>query len=131
MRKISILLIFALSLLTACDKENQVIGKWDDQIKLSSKSATLIANTDSAFFSTQGSGWWFSDVQSADSTYYGVDENFDNIYLFQEEFFTIKKQEEGLFVKFSKNESGKQRSISITLQAGNYFDYVYVNQNAE
>ena len=123
---------FALGVtLFSCKDEYQLIGKWDDQIKLSAKSATLQAETDSVFFTTKGTGWWFNGIESADSTYFGIDENLDNIYSFHEEFFIVEKRENGLFVKFHKNESKKERSISIVLQAGNYFDYVEVKQGVE
>lgn len=128
----SVLAIFLLCISSCSDKE-ELIGMWDDNIHLSTKNVDFQSETDSVTISTQGDWWWVESISFEDSIYtYHDNESIDlesEAYTINEDEFTIKRQDKNhLFVKMNSNHTSSERSMLITLEAGDYFDYVTVKQ---
>jgi hypothetical protein len=118
-------------ILLSCEDKEDLIGIWDDNIKLSTKSADFTAATDSITITTEGEWWWVNNVTFQDSIYtYNMAAELDS-YSIQEDCFTIERRNKRqLFIKINENNSGIERLLCITLEAGDYFDYVTINQAA-
>ena len=131
MKKLMIF-IFGVILLASC-QEDEPIGMWDDIIKLSTKSAAFTAQTDSITITTEGNWWWIENITFKDSiyTYYGREDiNLEsNSYAIIEEDFVVERRDENtLFVKMNENKTSEEQTMRITLEAGDYFDYVTITQ---
>ncbi len=131
------ILIMGVFILFSCSEkeENQLIGKWDDNIKLSAKNVELTSKIDSVTITTEGDWWWIDNISFEDSTYSYYNRDDINLesdsYSMKEEHFVVKRQDKNtLFVKIDQNNSGIERKMNITLEAGNYFDYVTIVQSA-
>ena len=131
------ILIMGVFILFSCSEkeENQLIGKWDDIIKLSAKNVKLTYKTDSVTITTEGDWWWIDDISFEDSTYSYNNRDDINLesdsYSMKEEHFVVERQDKNtLFVKIDQNNSEIERKMNITLEAGNYFDYVTIVQSA-
>lgn len=126
--------IFALAILNSCSEEKDpVIGIWDDNIKLSSKYAEFNAEADSVIITTEGDWWWVNGITVGDSSYsFYNDENIDlesEQYSINQDFFVVERSDKNtLFIKMERNSSGKERTMTVSLEAGNYFDYVQIKQ---
>jgi hypothetical protein len=129
------LFILTVFILASCTKEEKPIGIWDDIIQLSTKSAEFSANKDSVIITTGGDWWWINDISFEDSIYSYYNRKDVNMqsesYSINEEYFRIERRNKNtLFIEIDKNDTGKERLMSITLEAGDYFDYVKVKQKA-
>jgi len=125
---ITILLFLGIVFLSSC-------GKWNDKIKLSVKNVEFSSGEDSVKITTKGTTWWIDNVSLNDTIYsYYDNENIDLLadsYLIKESSFIIEKlNNTTLFIKLNKNSTGKERILKITLQAGDYFDYINITQLA-
>ena len=132
----AVLLLIGMFLLASCSDSEDPIGKWDDKIKLSTKNVSLKANKDSVTITTRGSWWWIDGIAFDGTTYsyYNSDEvdlESDSYSIKEEEFVVERREKTTLFVKLSENKTGKERVMNITLEAGNYFDYVSIKQVAK
>lgn len=123
-------------LLVSCSDKKDPIGKWDDNIKLSTKYAEFSVRTDSITINTQGDWWWVNGISVNDSIYnfYGredIDLESDS-YTIKEDFFVVERRNKNtLFIRMEENYTGKDRLMTITLEAGDYFDYVNIKQLAK
>lgn len=136
MLKVLFSLTLAVILSSCSEKEDQIIGKWDDNIKLSLKSAEFSAKADSITIKMEGDGWWINEISVNDSSYqfYGNDDvdMESESYTITEDLFVVERSDKNtLFVKMENNDSGTERTMTIVLQAGDYFDYVNLKQLAE
>ncbi|MEZ5104583.1 MAG: hypothetical protein R2757_08815 [Draconibacterium sp.] len=126
-----VLIAVTILLLASCNKESD--GKWDDNIRLSSKTANFEAGIDSVSISTEGTGWWVVDISVGDSTYYGfedIDIESDN-YTIQKGGIVVERRNlTTLFIQADANTTGTSRIISVGLEAGDYFDRVTITQAA-
>ena len=125
---ITLLIVFILAI-NSCSKKK--IGNWDDNIKLSTKSAEFSASGDSIIIKTGGSWWWISDISVDSSWYYGfkgVDLQADSYTIKQDCFDVEHRDKNTLFIKVAANPNKVNRIISIGLEAGDYFDRVTVTQ---
>jgi len=131
-----ILLAFSLIALHSCDllnddSEEELIGKWDDIIKLSTKTATLESSEGSVTITTGGTWWWLASISVNDHHYYdfdGVDMESSS-YSIQRDCVTFQRVDEHtIFIKVDENSSGTKRTISVSLQAGDYFDGITLTQ---
>lgn len=132
----SFILIFCVFCIFSCSDKEEPIGIWDDNIKLSTKKAEFVSGADSVTIATEGSGWWIDAISFEGYTYsYYGNETVDleaNSYSIDEiDFVVEKRNKNALFVKIEKNTTGKERELSITFQAGNYFDYLTIVQAAK
>jgi len=132
MKKTLILIISLFFLLSCADKQDPE-GLWDDIIQLSTKSARLKATTDSVTITTGGDWWWINGIEFNDSTYIyynreDIDLESDN-YSIQENCFLVERRDKNtLFVQLDENTTGNERSLIISLEAGDYFDNVVIHQ---
>lgn len=129
--------IFLLSifLFSSC-LNKEPLGKWDDNILLSTRNVELSAEADSAIVTTGGDWWWIDGISFNDSTYqfYGseeVDLESDTYTISEEDFIIERRNKNTLFIKLAKNETGAERLMTISLEAGDYFDFVAVKQAAD
>lgn len=136
MKKTIILLMTIVGLSACSHREEQLIGIWDDIIKLSTKDVDLTAKTDSVTITTEGNWWWINSISFEDSTYsYYNREDIDlesDSYSIKEDCFIVERRDKNtLFIKLYKNSTNKKRGMSITLEAGDYFDYINITQAAD
>lgn len=129
------ILILGIFLISSCSDKEVLIGKWDDNIKLSTKYVELAAKADSVTITTEGDWWWINGITFKDSTYQYYQREDINLesdsYSIKEDCFVVERRDKNtLFIKLVENTSGKERSVNITLEAGNYFDYVKIKQAA-
>lgn len=124
-------------LLASCsDEGDKPIGKWDDNIKLSTKKVDFKAQTDSVTIKTEGDWWWINGITFADSTYWYYNRKDINMestsYSIKENDFLIERRDKKtLFVKINENTTGAVRKMGIKFEAGNYFDYVNIIQSGK
>jgi len=90
---------------------------------------------DSVTITTQGDWWWIDGITFDDSTYCTQsDKNYNpetEYYTFARDGYVVEKRDKHtLFVKLGKNTTGKERILSVLLEAGDYFDGVTVKQAA-
>ena len=134
MKKIMILILGILIFTSCSDSDNEeIIGKWGDIIKLSINNVELTSHTDSVTITTKGDWWWIDSISFNDSTYgyYGredVDLESNYYYIVEEHFLVEKRDKNTLFVKINDNNTGDERIMDITFEAGDYFDYVRIKQ---
>ena len=127
-----LLLLLSVFIYSSCEKDDPD-GKWDDNIKLSSKWADLEATADSATFTTEGTWWWVTEITINDSTYFPADSinlEADSYVIQVEDVVVERKDANTLFVKAQENTTGEERTIRVGLEAGDYFDSVTVTQAA-
>ncbi len=129
-------LTFCVVFITSCSDKEDIIGKWDDNIKLSTKNVELSSGADSVIITTEGDWWWIDGISFEDSTYIYYDRDDVNLesdsYLIKEEYFIVERRDKNtLFVKLYKNSTANERIMNISFEAGNYFDYVTITQAAD
>ena len=127
-------LVTCVTIFNSCSNKKELDGKWDDNIKLSTKTVDFNANTDSVIIKTGGSSWWILDI-SVDGKYYygfvGVNLNADHYSIKQDCFVVDRRDKNTLFIKVQENPLSAKRIITIGLEAGDYFDRVFVTQAAK
>jgi len=127
------ILFFGLFILSSCSDKEVIDGKWDDNIKLSTKSVELTSKLDSVTITTEGDWWWIDAVSFEDSTYsyYGREDinlESDSYSIIEEQFLIERRDKNTLFIKIDENNTGNERVMNITFEAGDYFDYVTIKQ---
>ncbi|MCU4157465.1 hypothetical protein J1N10_15920 [Carboxylicivirga sp. A043] len=136
MKKLSIVLLASLLFLSCQSDEEQLIGIWDDNIHLSTKSVELGAQASSATITTKGEWWWIDAIKINEQIYQYYNSEEVNMekgsYKIVEEAFTFeRKNNTTMIISLPENTSGKTIKMDITLEAGNYFDYVSITQVAQ
>lgn len=128
-KNLSMALFFVLVILYSCSEKE--IGKWDDNIKLSTKAVEFSALPDSVTITTGGDNWWVSDV-SVNSVWFSgfKDINLEaDSYRIKRDCFVVERRDKNkLFIKVDENPLTVQRNITVGLQAGDYFDRVTITQ---
>lgn len=109
------------------------IGRWSDNIKLSKKSVEFDAQADSVIIKTEGDWWWIEGIRLNDSIYQYYHRSDINLesdrYTIKEEEFVVERRDKNtLFIKMEENSAEEPRLLDITVEAGNYFDYVVIKQ---
>ena len=109
------------------------LGIWDDNIILSTKNVDFLSSADSIVITTEGDGWWIDGISFQDNRYSYYDSSDVNMelesYSIIEDCFKVERRDKNtLFVKLEDNVSGSERVMTITLEAGDYFDYVNIIQ---
>ena len=128
MKKVLILVIAGI-LFNSC-------GKWSDNIHLSVKNVTFGAEADSIIITTKGTSWWIDNISINDTTYTYYNDDSINLlgdsYMLKNDCFIVEKRDRtAIFVKLDANTTGNERYMTITFEAGDYFDYVHIKQLAE
>jgi hypothetical protein len=134
MKNLLLLMLVVIALAISSCSDTRKDGDWDDVIKLSSKSVELSALADSVTIKTGGSWWWVTNV-SVDGKYYngfaGVDLLSDSYSIRQDCFVVERRDKNTLFIKVEANPNSVKRTITVGLEAGDYFDGVVVTQKAK
>lgn len=127
--------IMIIALLSSCSDKEDPIGKWDDNIKLSTKSAEFNAKSDSIIIKTEGDWWWIEQISLGDNHYQyynrtDIDLESTSYFIKEADFVVERRDENTLFIKLNRNNTGKERIMTISLEAGDYFDYINIKQLA-
>jgi hypothetical protein len=130
-----VLLFLSIILISSCSKKEEPIGMWDDIIKLSTKNVEFGVTADSVLITTEGDWWWIDGIRLNDISYsYYNNENInlesDSYTIIQDDFVVERRDKNTLFIKLNENMTGEERVMIITLEAGDYFDHVKINQLA-
>jgi hypothetical protein len=132
--KKALILIFSTILFYSCNTEDP-IGKWDDNIKLSKKKVEFSAQENTVTITTKGSSWWIDNIKLDDTNIMhqtNLDDPSETPYQVTEESFVLVRPDKTtLHITMSENRTGKERVLIISLQAGNYFDYITIKQSAD
>ena len=123
-------------MISSCSDKKDPIGKWDDNIKLSTKNVEFGVMADSVLITTGGDWWWIAEISLDDisySYYNNEDINLesDSYTILEDSFVVERRDKNSLFIKLNENVTGNERVMTIVLEAGNYFDYVYIKQSAK
>jgi hypothetical protein len=128
------LFLLGIIFLASCsnnDVPDPIIGKWDDNIGLSQKTATLSSNTNTITITTKYSGWWLAgiglDSNAIDLT--GINNLSENFIVTNSQFQVERKNGKTIIITMSPNTTGSERILYITLQGGDYFDGIKVIQS--
>lgn len=119
--------------MNSCTKsENEVIiGKWDDNIKLSQKTATLNSDLNSITITTESTSWWLGDISlnniNIDLT--DVDRLSKNFVITNSDF-QVERKEDGkkIIITLNQNNTNSERILGVSMQSGDYFDFVKIVQ---
>ena len=128
---LQIISILFLSLLS-CESNNPD-GKWEDNIKLSTKKVSFSAQSDSVIITTEGTSWWINGIGLNDDWSYdisGIDTIQDNFLIEEPEFTIERKNAKEIHISMTENQSVIERTLTIGLQAGNYSDGIKIIQAA-
>jgi len=119
-----ILFLFTIS----CKKQ---IGKWDDNIKLSQKTAILNSSKNSITVTTKSTGWWLDNITYNNTiidvrNIKGTDMNF---VVNHADFQVERKDGNKIIITMNENTTNVDRLLSLGLQNGNYFDGLTITQS--
>lgn len=124
-------MIVSTTILSCSSDKNE--GKWDDNINLSEENITVSAEATTVLVTTGGSSWWVAGILlDDDSDYYisDIDTTQENFLIATEDFILERKNAKDILVSMTQNTTGIDRTLTVTLQAGNYFDGFKVYQSA-
>jgi hypothetical protein len=115
----------------SCSKNED--GKWDDNIKLSTRLVEFNSNENLTTITTETNSWWLDgiafngnqiDLQQINQT----SQNF----IVENSDFTIERVNGNVIkIKMKENLTSIERIINIALQNGNYFDGIKIIQKGK
>lgn len=125
-----LLLTAALFFTISCSKGRE-IGKWDDNIKLSQKTASFSSNSNSITVTTETTGWWLDGItfNKANVDLKSIEKTAQNFVLVQPDFKVERKEGNKIIVTMNQNTTNAARLLSIGLQNGDYFDGITITQS--
>ncbi len=129
----TIVLLMALFTCSSCTKKTNLIGIWDDNIKLSQKEAQFIAEKDSIIITTEGEWWWITGISLNGVSNFdlsGIDTSAKNFVINQTEFRIERRNATEIYIEMTKNLSNSEKILIIGLEAGDYFDGIKITQSA-
>ena len=131
-----IIVFLSCVLISSCSDKEDIIGKWDDNIKLSAKTVEFEAKADSVIITTEGDWWMIGDISLNNNPYtFNLDENispYSHPYaIIGDDFVVEKRDKTTLFIRLDENETGEERILGISLLAGDYGDHVVIKQSAQ
>ena len=113
----------------SCSDEQD--GKWDDNIKLSTKTITMPASQSSFTVNTQSTNYWLSGI-SLDGNIADLShiDHLSKNWVVETTEYEIERKEDGkkITITMNANTSGADRVLIISFQSGNYFDGIRVTQ---
>ncbi|WP_348811567.1 hypothetical protein [Flavobacterium maritimum] len=126
---LAIIGIFMLSCTKSADED--IIGKWDDNIKLSQKTATLSSNLNSITITTESIYWWLDGI-SLDNNKIdlsNIDRHSKNFVITNSDF-QVERKEDGkkIIITLNQNNTNSERILVISMQNGDYYDGVKIIQ---
>ena len=130
MKKVVLLCLVLLCLACKTEKDD-LIGLCNDPIELSQKNVNFSSEENSVKITTNREGWWFGGI-SLDEKNIDIEERQKDYFKINKEVFTIEKIKSTEFVvTMKKNETDKERILSLVIQSGNCFSYLVVTQSAK
>ncbi len=127
----SLLFLSSIVIFLSCSDQYDPLGKWGDNIKLSTKNVEFNSTADSVTITTEGEWWWVNEISVGDTSYHHFEDinlEADN-YVIQDTCFVVERRDKTqLFIKVDENPSNVERVIVVGLEAGDYFDRVTVKQ---
>lgn len=127
MNKIIVLFLGILITYSCSDTED---GKWDDNIRLSQKEVLFSSDINTAMITTEGKSWWVAEISMNGTSHdlNGIDTNSENFLIESAEFKVERKNATEIHIEMLINQTGSDRILIISLQAGNYYDGIKVTQ---
>lgn len=121
------MLLIGISFFYSCIED----GRSKDNIGLSTRDIEFSASADSVIITTQGEFWWINHIFFNDQYYNNenVDQEADSYIIVEQNFVIERRDRKTLFVKIDANNTGENRTMVISLQAGDYFDSVEITQS--
>lgn len=128
-----LLLVALISVISSCIQGTERIGESNDSIKLSTHRADLSASNDSIIITTKGTWWWVNDILvNGNYLVFNPVETEKSTFSIHGNWFSIERYDnQSLIVRVNENKSNEERNIKITLEAGDYYDCIDVNQPAK
>ncbi|SDC30076.1 hypothetical protein [Pedobacter soli] len=125
-----LLLTATLFFTISCNKGKE-IGKWDDNIKLSQKTASFSSNSNSITVTTETTGWWLDGItfNKANVDLKSIERTAQNFVVVQPDFKVERKDGNKMIITLNQNTTNADRLLSIGLQNGDYFDGVTITQS--
>jgi hypothetical protein len=121
--------IFMLSCTKNADED--IIGKWDDNIKLSQKTATLSSNLNSITITTESIYWWLDGISLDNNNIdlSNIDRHSKNFVITNSDF-QVERKEDGkkIIITLNQNNTNSERILVISMQNGDYYDGVKIIQ---
>ena len=117
--------------MNSCTTSENEDGIWDDNIKLSQKTATLNSNENSITITTESTYWWLNGIflnnNIIDLT--NVDKLSKNFVITNPDF-QVERKEDGkkIIITLNQNNTNSERILVISMQNGDYFDRVKIIQ---
>jgi len=131
MKKIFLLPMF-LCILISCNSSNiitELDGLYNNSITLSDNNIMFSRGENSVVVTSEYSFGWMDEIKLGDTSYYCENEIIESDeFVIEEDLFTIERNEETLYVKMDKNETGIERTMFIGLQSGNCFGSLKIIQ---
>lgn len=130
-KNISYLLLTAALFFTISCNKGREIGKWDDNIKLSQKTASFSSNSNSITVTTETTGWWLDGItfNKANVDLKSIERTAQNFVVVQPDFKVERKDGNKIIITLNQNTTNADRLLSIGLQNGDYFDGVTITQS--
>jgi len=123
------LIYYCFILLAIYSCKRTPIGLWDDNIHLSQKNFNFSGKGDSALV-TAGGKWWGLNASLDTVMFFPKAPMADacNFSYADSNLALISRTCDTLFIKMNENRSGRSRTLTISMSAGDYFDGVRVVQ---
>ncbi|MDR2882847.1 MAG: hypothetical protein LBU98_03625 [Alistipes sp.] len=122
-------------MMCSCGKKDneQMIGKAEDDIKLSAREVGFSAEGGESSVSTEGTVWWFTSFLNSE-TYAGIEQmrgakaGVDEKTYACEWVSVSKSGLDKIVVHTEPNSTGADRSITVEVTSGDYADHITINQ---
>jgi hypothetical protein len=129
-------LIFGVLLINSCSKEVlEDPGVCNNPIKLSANYENFKSGADSVILTTEIDEWIISTIEVNNNPYIHnlseTDLEAGKYSIAGEDFIIERRNKRTLLIKFNKNQTGKDRKMSIQMLSGNCSDCITVKQAAE
>ena len=132
-------LIFGLLLsimflpLASCDSDKNgpnIEGKWDDNIKLSQKTANFSSESNSITITSEYDGWWLNGIalNKVGVDLSNINKLSKDFVVTNSEFQVERKDGKTIIITMNKNATNAERVLSISLQNGDFFNSINVVQ---
>lgn len=108
-------------------------GDWDDNIKLSTRLVNFTGTQNIVEIKTQNTWWWINSVNTNNE--YFMPKYQTNMFdkeniIVNTDWLTVERKDgKTIELTATNNTTQSKRTATISLQAGNYFDYITVIQS--
>ncbi|WP_347175198.1 hypothetical protein [Polaribacter uvawellassae] len=131
-QSIALLLFLTLSFSCSNNIEEDCNGCQTDTIGLSKENVQFSAESNSITLTTQGSGWWLSEIEFNGNTIdiSGLHRIAYQLKIEEPEFTFERKNANEIFIQMTKNITGKERKLHVLLTHMNRGAHIGVFQAA-